>query len=417
MNTDKRLRLYYYLFDWANSPFSTIIITFIFSSYFVNAIAENKVVGTSLWGWTIALSGILISVIAPYFGLLADNKNKFAKQVIIIATFIISLLSILLWFSKPHSDFLIFTLFIIFISNTLFELSQVFYNSQLVYFKKDMPIGHFSGKAWAIGYLGGIFCLLLILFLFVLPEENFLHLQKDKFEHIRVCGPIVGVWYLFFSLPFLLEYQNQNLHYKTMQNSKSLSVTFKLLKKFLVSSENKNKIKFFIARMLYTDGLITLFSFGGIYASGTFGFSFTEIIYFGISLNITAALGAYFFGIIEDRIGIKKIIILSLLSLSIICILILITNNKYIFWVLGVSLGFFIGSVQSSSRTALINLAKGENLNGLFGIYAVSGKVTNFLGPFLVASFTAIFESQKAGMTPIIFFLILGLLLLSRTKF
>ena len=190
-----------------------------------------------------------------------------------------------------------------------------------------------------------------------------------------------------------------------------------LLKKFLVSSENKNKIKFFIARMLYTDGLITLFSFGGIYASGTFGFSFTEIIYFGISLNITAALGAYFFGIIEDRIGIKKIIILSLLSLSIICILILITNNKYIFWVLGVSLGLFIGSVQSSSRTALINLAKGENLNGLFGIYAVSGKVTNFLGPFFVASFTAIFESQKAGMTPIIFFLILGMLLLSKTRF
>ena len=166
MNTDKRLRFYYYLFDWANSPFSTIIITFIFSSYFVNAIAENKVVGTSLWGWTIALSGILISVIAPSFGLLADNKNKFAKKVIIMATFIISLLSILLWFSKPHSDFLIFTLFIIFISNTLFELSQVFYNSQLLYFKKDMPIGHFSGKAWAIGYLGGIFCLLLILFFF-----------------------------------------------------------------------------------------------------------------------------------------------------------------------------------------------------------------------------------------------------------
>ena len=107
---------------------------------------------------------------------------------------------------------------------------------------------------------------------------------------------------------------------------------------------------------------------------------------------------------------------MSLLFLSIICIFILITKNKYIFWVLGVSLGLFIGSVQSSSRTALINLAKGENLNGLFGIYAVSGKVTNFLGPFFVASFTTIFESQKAGMTPIIFFLILGMFLLSRTK-
>ena len=416
MHKDKRLRLYYYLFDWANSPYSTIIITFIFSSYFVNAIAENQVVGTSLWGWTIALSGILISIIAPYFGLLADNKNKFAKQTIFIATFIISLCSILLWFSKPTSDFLIFTLFVIFISNTLFELSQVFYNSQLLYFKKDMPIGHFSGKAWAIGYLGGIFCLLLILFLFVLPEENFLQLKKDKFEHIRICGPIVGIWYFFFSLPFLFKYQNKRILIKPLKKSNSLLSSIKVLKNFITSPSNKNKVRFFIARMLYTDGLITLFSFGGIYASGIFGFSLIEIIYFGISLNITAALGSYIFGRIEDKLGIKKIIILSLLSLITICILILITDNKYIFWALGISLGLFIGSVQSSSRTALIKLAKGEKLNGLFGIYAVSGKVTNFLGPFFVASFTAIFESQRAGMTPIIFFLILGLFLLHRTK-
>ena len=97
-------------------------------------------------------------------------------------------------------------------------------------------------------------------------------------------------------------------------------------------------------------------------------------------------------------------------------ILILIIENKILFWVLGISLGFFIGSIQSSSRTALITISNKEYLNKMFGLYAVSGKVTNFLGPVLVASFTAYFESQRAGMASILLFLIAGLLILRKTK-
>ena len=168
--------------------------------------------------------------------------------------------------------------------------------------------------------------------------------------------------------------------------------------------------------MLYTDGLITLFSFGGIYATGTFNFTFNDIIIFGIAINITAALGAYIFGFVEDRIGIKKVILTSLVLLIFICLLILIVNNKVYFWVLGTMIGFFIGSIQSSSRTALVSLSESKNINSLFGIYATSGKITNFLGPLLVATFTAIFESQKAGMATILIFLFLGLFLFNRVK-
>ena len=139
----------------------------------------------------------------------------------------------------------------------------------------------------------------------------------------------------------------------------------KLLKK------DKNKIKFFIARMLYTDGLITLFSFGGIYATGTFNFSFNDIILFGIVINIAAAIGAYIFGFLEDRIGAKKVIIVSLILLILVCLIILIIKNKLYFWILGTMLGLFIGSIQSSSRTALISLSGRQNINSLFGIYAM----------------------------------------------
>jgi len=168
--------------------------------------------------------------------------------------------------------------------------------------------------------------------------------------------------------------------------------------------------------MLYTDGLITLFSFGGIYATGTFGFSFNDIILFGIFINIAAAIGAYMFGFLEDRIGAKKVIIVSLILLILVCLIILIIKHKLYFWILGTMLGLFIGSIQSSSRTALISLSGKQNINSLFGIYAMSGKITNFLGPLLVASFTAVFESQKAGMASILIFLCLGLFLFNKVK-
>ena len=409
MNKEKKKRFYYYLFDWANSPYSTIIITFIFSSYFVNVIAENKVQGTSLWGWTIALSGIFIALLSPIFGILADANKKLSKTIILLSTIIVCSGSFLLWFAIPSVNFIIYTLIIIFLTNTFFEFSQVFYNSRLLDFKSNLSLGKFSGIAWGTGYLGGIVCLLIVLTFLILPEHNLLGLNKDKYEHIRFCGVIVCFWYLIFSIPFLIHYEHQKVDKKKLSFSKLLKLLLKTIKE-------KDKFNFLLARMFYTDGLITLFSFGGIYASGVFNFTFYEIIYFGIALNISAALGSFLLGYLEDIVGIKKILTISLIGLIFLAFLILVIDNKLLFWILGISLGFFIGSIQSSSRTALITVSSEKDLNQMFGLYAVSGKVTNFLGPMLVASFTLYFESQRAGMASILIFLIVGLILLRKTK-
>ena len=326
-----------------------------------------------------------------------------------MSTIIVCSGSFLLWFSIPSTKFIIYTLIIIFLTNTFFEFSQVFYNSRLLDFKSKLSLGKFSGIAWGTGYLGGIICLLLVLTLLILPEHNLLALNKDKYEHIRFCGVIVCFWYLIFSMPFLIHYEHQKVHKKKLSFAKLLNLLFKTIKE-------KNKFNFLVARMFYTDGLITLFSFGGIYASGVFNFTFNEIIYFGIALNISAALGSFLLGYLEDIMGIKKILTISLIGLIFLAFLILIIDSKLLFWVLGISLGFFIGSIQSSSRTALITVSSEKDLNQMFGLYAVSGKVTNFLGPMLVASFTLYFESQRAGMASILIFLIIGLILLRKTK-
>ncbi len=408
MKKSKKNNFYYYLFDWANSPYSTIVITFVFSSYFTNTIASNKITGTTLWGWTMALSGFFIAIMSPYLGYLADNKKNFSRNFLVLSTLIVALLSSSLWFANENINILLFLL-IILISNLFFEIGQAFYNSQLINFRGEKNYGEFSGKAWASGYIGGIFCLILILTLFLIPEKSILVLNKEEYENIRICGPIVGIWFLIFSAPFLINCKENKFNKKEYSLSNFLN-NLKVLKK------DKNIIKFFIARMLYTDGLITLFSFGGIYATGTFNFSFNDIILFGIVINIAAAMGAYIFGFLEDRIGAKKVIIGSLILLILVCLTILIIQNKLYFWILGTMLGLFIGSIQSSSRTALIGLSGNQNINSLFGVYAMSGKITNFLGPLLVATFTAIFESQKAGMASILIFLCLGLFLFNKVK-
>ncbi len=409
MQKNKLKNIYYYLFDWANSPFSTIVITFIFSSYFTNSIADDKISGTALWGWTIALSGFFIAILSPYYGYVADKNQSYSKRILVISTLVVVICSSSLWFAKININIFVF-LAVILIANSFFEVGQVFYNSQLINFRGEKGYGEFSGKAWASGYLGGIFCLILVLALFLMPDQSLFKLDESEYENIRICGPIVGVWFSIFSLPFLLNCrQNNNL----LNKASSIQDFFKKMKEII---KNKNILNFFISRMLYTDGLITLFSFGGIYATGTFDFSFNDIIIFGILINIIAALGAYLFGFIEDKIGTKKVILVSLTFLILNCILILLVKSKLYFWILGSLLGLFIGSIQSSSRTALIKLSDKNSINSFFGIYAMSGKATNFLGPLLVATFTSIYSSQKAGMATILIFLFLGLILFLRVR-
>ena len=160
--------------------------------------------------------------------------------------------------------------------------------------------------------------------------------------------------------------------------------------------------------MIYTDGLNTLFAFGGIYAAGTFGMSFADLIKFGIGLNVTAGIGAFGFAWLDDRWGSKKVILVSLTALTFLSFGMLIVTDIVHFWVIGLSLGIFIGSAQSASRSMMAHLAPPEIRTEMFGLYALSGKATAFIGPILVGGLTLIADSQRVGMSAILVFFIVG---------
>ena len=399
----------YCLYDWANSPFSTVVITFIFSAYFSRAIVGNAEYASILWGWSISISAFMVACIAPFIGRHID-KNLSHKLWLIVFTSISSLGAALFWFAYPVPESIIFVCILVIISNITFELGGVVYNSLLPVFSTNKKIGSLSGKAWAAGYAGGIFCLLIILFGFVQNENPLFGIEKDQAANIRIAGPIVAIWFIIFSIPLFRKIKKN----KKIAFYKKVSLFKEVISNVKALFRKSNQGRFLLSRMIYTDGLNTLFAFGGLYAAGTFNMSFSEIIIFGILINITAGIGALFFSYLDDRIGPKFIIKISLIFLIIFGSTTLIIENKELFLLFGSILGFFIGSVQSSSRSLMSRYISNGNNTETFGLYAISGKFTAFIGPAVLAITISIFDSQRAGMGSIIIFLLLGLILLQR---
>ena len=236
-------------------------------------------------------------------------------------------------------------------------------------------------------------------------------LDKEVAEPVRMTTLLVAVWFGLFSLPFFAWTPDTPSSGLTLRESvgkglSTLAATLKQVRKY------KQIARFLLARMIYTDGLNTLFAFGGIYAAGTFGMTFQEIMIFAIGLNVTAGLGAASFAWIDDWLGSKRTILISVAALTVLGAAMLIIESKTLFWAYGLALGVFVGPAQAASRSLMARMAPEHLRAEMFGLYAFSGKATAFLGPALLGTVTAAFASQRAGMATILAFFIVGGLLM-----
>ena len=399
------------LYDFANSAFTTIIITFIFATYFAKQIAPNPVLGQSYWGWTIGITGFLVAIIGPIAGSFADKKNRI---VFFIRCF--SLLCIfftaLLWFSKPSQSYLFYTLVIVGIANFFYELSLIFYNSLLKDISTSKNLGKSSGFGFALGYIGGIAILLISIKLFIDTDNLPFGLTKEDSQNIRAIALLVSFWFLIFAIPFLFFVIKE----KKKKITKSISSNFIEIKKLVWNRKLNVLGKFLIARMLYADGLNAIIVMGGIFAVGVFNLEIKELLKLSILMNITAFIGAFFGGIANDKYGSKSVIIFSLTGLIFSSIAILFTFSLSTFFFLAAINGLFIGPIQSASRVVIASLLNNNNQGKGFGLFATSGKSTSFLGPLLVSTITFLANSQRVGFSAAIMLLLAGLFILLNIK-
>ncbi|MGI9357591.1 MAG: MFS transporter, partial [Rhizobiaceae bacterium] len=236
-------------------------------------------------------------------------------------------------------------------------------------------------------------------------------LSVEHSEHVRATSLLVAAWFGLFSIPVFLFTPDRpavNVSFTTAIRSGLFGLR-ESLRKIL---NHGPLARFLLVHMLYSNGLNTLFAFGGIFAAGSFGMSLREVLYFGIALNVTAGLGAAAFAWVDDLIGSKKTILIALCGLSCLGLALVLTRSPSVFFILGCALGIFVGPAQAAGRSMMAKLAPTDLETEAFGLYELAGKVTIFIGPLVLGLATQIFDSQRAGMSTVLIFLVAGIVVL-----
>jgi UMF1 family MFS transporter len=288
---NKRAIAAWCLYDWGNSAFTTLVVTFVYATYFTRAFAPNELIGTTYWSYGIGVSAIIVALLSPVLGAIADRGGR-RRRYLMISTVACVLATAALTFVKPGGEraiLLALTIFVI--ANVAFEVGMVFYNAFLPSLVPQAKIGRVSGYGWGLGYVGGLVSMFLGLFAFVGfdPNPGWLGISSAEGLHARSTNLLVAGWFLVFSLPlfaFVREDRKPSERIEVRKALSDLKWTFHEIRRY------REIAKFLLARLVYNDGLVTIFALGGVYAIGTFGFTLAEVMVFGIVINITAGCDA-----------------------------------------------------------------------------------------------------------------------------
>lgn len=409
------------LWDWASASFNAVITTFVFTVYLTSeAFGPNA--ATSL-SWTIGAAGAVVAIFAPVSGQRADRGGTRVRWLR-FNTAVVVIVSASLFFVQPEEAFLPLGLLLLGVGNVAFELASVNYNAMLTDIATTANVGRVSGFGWGLGYVGGIVLLLIVFFGFVAPDVGLFGVTSENGLDVRAAMVVCAGWTLAFALPLLLSARDDLERRKTRHKQsllQSYREVFASIKRLWL--RDRRTVKFLFASAVFRDGLAGVFTFGGIIAAGTFGFSAGDVIVFGIVANLVAGVATIASGVLDDRLGPRVVILASLVSMILAGLVIFAAYDRgiVIFWTFGLLLASFVGPVQSASRTFLARLIPPGLEGEVFGLYATTGRAVSFLAPWLFGlsivlgqrlTGTTAAEAQYWGILGIVAVLALGLALM-----
>ena len=422
------------LFDWSNQPFHTLIVTFFFAPYVYAEIAATPVEGQALWATTSAIASIIIAILAPILGAVADQSGPRKPWVALFGLlFVVGCFG--LWTAAPGMADPTMVLIYFAIAFIGAEMMLVFTNAMLPDLGDHDDIGRISGAGWGFGYLGGVLSLMIML-AFIIPDAEsgltmlgvgpLLGLDAPQGAPARAQGPISALWFIIFVIPLFLwtpDAKRQPKKPRIIRNALA-----SLGKSIASLPKHRSLFIFLLASLFYRDALIALYTFGGIYADGVLGWEIKLLGMFGILTALTGAVGAWIGGMFDQRYGPKPVILVSVGLLLMVGVVTISTARHQIFGIpidpysslpdivfmfCGAVIGAAGGALWAASRTLLIHQAQGRMpMAEAFGLYALSGKATAFMGPILIGIATLYFDDQRLGVSPVIGLFAIGFILL-----
>ena len=378
VTNDKKARRAWYFYDFGNSAYASVVLLAVFSTYFSSVVVDH-IKGPSLWNLAVGIAAIIVAIASPVLGTIADFSR--AKKKLL---FIFSVLSVVftgLLFFVQKGDVIMGMVFFI-LAEIGYRGAQVFYDALLVDVSTPETIGQVSGKGWAMGMLGGIGCLLIVLVPIQLIGGTLM---------VRLAFVITAIYFALSSIPLFLRVKQINEPEKLESGEstlvhafKKLGQTFKDVKRF------REFIKYSIAFLVYNDGIMMLMDNAAIIAAILYGFKTSELIILIIILQIAGAGGAYLFGWISNKYSSKQSIVYALIMLLGVVSLLFFTHSKMTFYIIGALAGFSLSGVQAVSRTMVSQLSPQEKTTEFFGFLSVAGRTSTFVGPLVFGSLYSI---------------------------
>lgn len=434
----------WWFFDWASQPYNTLLLTFIFGPYFAEIargyyMAEGMdpdaagAAAQAYWGWGLALSSIVIAILAPILGAIADSTGRRLVWVWFFSVFYIAG-SAALWFVAPGAEDLFWAVALFGLGFIGMEFATIFTNALMPSLSDRDDMGAISGSGFAFGYLGGLLALILMLALFaensatgktLIGLDPIFGLDPEAREGTRFVGPFTALWYAVFMVPFFLWVREP----RTERRPLHLGNAFASLRDLIASLRYRGSLSAYLASSLfYRDALNALYGFGGVYASGVLNWEITQIGVFGVVGAVTAMVASWIGGRADRRFGPKPVIAFCIVVLILVCLVIVgmtreslwglpldpaSTTPDTLFFACGALIGAAGGALQAASRTLMVRHTTPDRATEAFGLYALSGKVASFISPALIALVSHLSGSQRIGISPLIVMFLAGLVLLS----
>ncbi|MGV0716935.1 MFS transporter [Mycolicibacterium sp. XJ662] len=405
------------LWDFGATGLNAIVVTFVFSVYLTNVVGDDLPGSASpagLLGWALGFAGLVVALLAPLTGVWVDAPWR-RRRVLGVLSGLALLLTAAMSLIGDDYHHLLPGLLLLAGASACNELATVPYNAMLRQLSTPTTSGQISGLGLGLGYFGSVVLLLIVYFGFVSGDgdtRGLLSLPVEDGQNIRAAMLLTAIWFGLFALPVVIAVRSPVPRPQEPIARAGFFSGYRTLWKEIVSEwhRDRNVVYYLLASAVFRDGLTGIFAFGAVLGVNVYGVSAADVLLFGVSASVVAAVGAVAGGLLDDRFGAKAVIVTSLTSMIAVGATLMALSGPLAFWICGLLLCLFIGPTLSAARTLLLRISAEGKEGVAFGLYTTTGRAVSYLAPFLFSTFIAVFGADRAGMAGLLVVLLAGLL-------